>query len=187
MAWKNRKKAKSLRALPIDLRELAGEPMESIAARVREATSAGLSVFDVGSAQRYVSSGRLVAPMGTHVDVSGSGVRIRHGVSSRALSVRDLSVTPGLDRPTTGADRQRVTVEGRRGNAIEVPDGFIWAGSIFMRTDRGRSFKSAKSWLVKSGADPSPARMLGDAANDVMSAEIDILLRGLDDAGTDNK
>lgn len=186
MAWRNRKKVKPLRALPIDLRELAGKPIESIAARVREATSAGLSVFDTGSAQRYVSSGRLVAPMGTHVDVSGSGVRIRHGVSSRALSVRDLSVIPGLDRPTTGADRQRVMVEGRRGNAVEVPDGFIWEGSIFMRTGR-RSFKSAKSWLVKSGADPSPARMLGDAASDVMSAEIDILLRGLNDAGTDNK
>lgn len=181
MAKGKSRKAQPLRTLPVDLSALAGQPMESIRARIQEARATALSVFDTGAAQRYVASGKLAAPMGTHVAVSAKGVRIRHGVSSRALSIRDLRVTPGLDRPTTGANRQRVTVEGKRGMEIEVPRGFIWNGTVFMRQPTGRKIAPAKAWLVAAGADPSPAAMLGDCARDVIDAETAVLLRGLED------
>lgn len=173
-----------MRILPVDLQRLADAPMEVVEANVREAASTALSVFDTRSMRGFVSSGRLVAPMGTHVSMSKKGVTIRHGVSARALSVRDLHVTPALSHPTTGANRQRVTVEGKRGNAVEVPRGFIWNGAIFMRDETGRKVSSAKGWLVAAGADPSPAAMLGACGGDVLDAEADRLMQGLDDAGS---
>ena len=172
-----------MRTLPVDLRRLADAPIEVIEANAREAAATALSVFDTRSAQGFVASGRLVAPMGTHVDASRKGITIRHGVSARAISIRDLNVTPPLSQPTTGAMRQRVTVEGRRGNAIEVPRGFIWNGTVFMRDATGRKIAPAKNWLIAAGADPSPAAMLGACGGDVLDAEADRLMRGLDDAG----
>lgn len=176
-----------MRTLPVDLQRLADAPMEVVEANVREAASTALSVFDTRSMQGFVASGRLVSPMGTHVTMSKKGVTIRHGVSARALSVRDLHVTPALSYPTTGAMRQRVTVEGKRGNAVEVPRGFIWNGAIFMRDETGRKIASAKGWLMAAGADPSPAAMLGACGGDVLDAEADRLMRGLDDAGNNGQ
>lgn len=172
-----------MRTLPVDLRRLADAPMEVVEANVREAASTALSVFDSRSMQGFVASGRLVAPMGTHVTMSKKGVTIRHGVSARALSLHSLHVTPALSHPTTGANRQRVTVEGKRGNAVEVPRGFIWNETILMRDETGRKVASAKGWLVAAGADPSPAAMLGACGGDVLDAEADRLMQGLDDAG----
>lgn len=176
---KRRKKSKPLRALPVDLSVLAGAPIEAIEANVAVATATALSVFDSRTQANYVASGRAVAPMGTVVETSKDGVTIRHMVSARPISISDLSVSPSLVVPTTGRDRKRVTVEGKRGRVIEVPRGFIWNFSIFMRRETGRKIDNAKAWLVHAGADPSPAAMLGDAAPDVIAAETDRLLHGL--------
>lgn len=170
----------------MDLSALAEAPVEALKAHVKEAAATALSVFDTGSAQRYVSSGKKVAPMGTHIEITKKGVRIRHGVSARAISIRDLRVTPGLGHPTTGASRQRVTVDGKRGQEIEVPRGFVWNGSVFMRRETGRKIDNAKNWLVAAGADPSPAAMLGDCGSDVLAAESAELMRGLDDYRSTN-
>lgn len=176
---RRRKKSKSLRALPVDLSVLAGAPIEAIEAHVAEATATALSVFDSRTQANYVASGRAVAPMATVVKTSEGGVTIRHMVSARPISISDLAVSPSLVIPTTGRDRKRVTVEGKRGRVIEVPRGFIWNFSVFMRREVGRGIDNAKSWLIRAGADPSPAAMLGDAAPDVIAAETDSLLRGL--------
>lgn len=186
-ARKRSRKAQKIQALPLDLQRLADAPMEVIEANVVQAAATALSVFDATSAQKFVSSGKQSAPMGTHVAISKRGVKIRHGVSSRALSINDLCVTPALTHPTTGADRQRVTVEGRRGREIEVPRGFIWSNTVFMRDKTGRKVAPAKGWLIKAGADPSPAVMLGEAAPDVIAAETEVLMRGLENAGKDGK
>ncbi len=179
---KRARKSKPLRTLPVALQQLADAPMESIALRANAAASLGVSVFDAVSAQKFVSSGRLTAPMGTRITVTRKGVTIRQAVSRRALSIRDLHVSPGLDMSTTGANRRRITAEGRRGHVIEVPRGFVWNSTIFMRDETGRKIKPAKGFLIKSGADPSPAAMLGVASKDVIDAETAELLRGLDDA-----
>ena len=179
---KRLRKSKPLRTLPIALQQLANAPMEVIAARAESAASLGVSVFDTISAQKFVSSGRLTAPMGTRITITNKGVTIRQAVSRRALSIRDLRISPGLGTPTTGANRHRVTAEGKRGLVIEVPRGFVWNNTIFMRDQTGRKIASAKNFLIKSGADPSPAAMLGVAAGDVLAAETAELLRGLDDA-----
>lgn len=181
------KKAKPLRSLPVDLQRLADAPIEVIQASVSQAVATALSVFDTTAAQKFVSSGKQSAPMGTHIAISKRGVKIRHGVSARALSISDLRITPALSHPTTGASRQRVTAEGRRGREIEVPRGFIWNGTVFMRNETGRKIAPAKGWLIAAGADPSPAAMLGEAAPDVMAAETDALMRGFDDAGKDGE
>lgn len=178
---KRARKSKPLQTLPVALQQLADAPMESIALRANAAASLGVSVFDAVSAQKFVSSGRLTAPMGTRITITKKGVTIRQMVSRRALSIRDLRVSPGLGTPTTGANRQRVTVEGKRGLVIEVPRGFVWNNTIFMRDQTGRKIAPAKNFLIKSGADPSPAAMLGVAAGDVLAAETAELLRGLDD------
>ena len=185
MAKRGRKKP--LQTLPVDLQRLADAPMEALSARVQEATATALSVFDTGAARRFVSSGKAVAPMGTHVERSKKGIKIRHGVSARAISIRDLIIRPGLDRPTTGANRQRVTAEGRRGREIEVPRGFVWNHTVFMRDETGRKIAPAKNWLIAAGADPSPAAMLGEMAPDALAAETAKLLEGLDDAGADGE
>lgn len=181
------RKAKPLRSLPVDLQRLADAPVEVIQANVSQAVATALSVFDTTSAQKFVSSGKQSAPMGTHIAVSKRGVKIRHGVSARALSISDLRITPALSHPTTGASRQRVTAEGRRGREIEVPRGFIWSNTVFMRDVTGRKIAPAKGWLIAAGADPSPAAMLGEAAPDVMAAETEALMRGFGDAGKDGE
>lgn len=175
------RKSKPLRTLPIALQQLANAPIEAVATRAQAAASLGVSVFDAVSAQKFVSSGRLTAPMGTRITVTRKGVTIRQAVSRRPISIRDLRISPGLDTPTTGANRRRITAEGRRGRVIEIPRGFIWNGTVFMRDETGRKVKPAKGFLVKSGADPSPAAMLGVASKDVIDAETAELLRGLDD------
>lgn len=179
---KRLRKSKPLRTLPVALQQLANAPMESIALRANGAASLGVSVFDTISAQKFVSSGRLTAPMGTRITITKKGVTIRQAVSRRALSIRDLHVSPGLGTPTTGANRRRITAEGKRGLVVEVPRGFVWNNTIFMRDQTGRKITPAKNFLIKSGADPSPAAMLGVAAGDVLAAETAELLRGLDDA-----
>ena len=178
---KRLRKSKPLRTLPIALQQLANAPIEAVSARAQAAASLGVSVFDTISSQKFVSSGRLTAPMGTRITVTRKGVTIRQAVSRRALSIRDLHVSPGLDMSTTGANRHRVTAEGKRGLVIEVPRGFVWNNTIFMRDETGRKIKPAKGFLIKSGADPSPAAMLGVASKDVIDAETAELLRGLDD------
>lgn len=183
---KRLRKSKPLRTLPIALQQLANAPMEVIAARAQGAASLGVSVFDAISARKFVSSGRLTAPMGTRITITKKGVTIRQAVSRRALSIRDLHVSPGLAMSTTGANRHRVTAEGKRGLVIEVPRGFVWNNTIFMRDQTGRKIASAKNFLIKSGADPSPAAMLGVAAGDVLAAETAELLRGLDDVKRTN-
>lgn len=178
---KRARKSKPLRTLPVALQQLADAPMESIALRATAAASLGVSVFDAVSAQKFVSSGRLTAPMGTRITVTRKGVTIRQAVSRRPISIRDLHVSPGLGTPTTGANRRRITAEGWRGRLVDVPRGFVWNNTIFMRDETGRKIKPAKGFLIKSGADPSPAAMLGVASKDVIDAETAELLRGLDD------
>lgn len=187
MAKKRGKKKKPLKALPVDLSQMADAPMAAVRAHAQEAALTAVSVFDTRTAEKFVASGKSVAPMGTTIKVEDKGVTIRHGVSSKPPSIREFSVTPGLDVPTTGANRQRVTVEGWRGRPIEVPRGFIWNGTIFMRAETGRGIAPAKDWIIRAGGCPSPAAMLGASANDVISAETAKLLEGLDAYGEDSK
>jgi hypothetical protein len=187
MAKRRGKKKKPLRALPVDLSRMAGAPMTAVRAHAQEAALTAVSVFDTRTAEKFVASGKSVAPMGTTIKLEDKGVTIRHGVSSKAPSIRAFSVTPGLDVPTTGADKRRVTVEGWRGRPIEVPRGFIWNGTIFMRAETGRGIAPAKDWIIRAGGCPSPAAMLGASANDVISAETAKLLEGLDAYGKDSE
>lgn len=185
MARRGRKN-KPLRALPVDISRMADAPMTAVRAHAQEAALAAVSVFDTSSSQKFVASGKDVAPMGTIIKVEKDGVTIRHGVSSKPVSIRELSVSPGLGTRTTGNNRQRVTVEGKRGVKVEVPRGFIWNGTIFMRNANGRGIAPAKGWIIRAGGDPSPAAMLGASANDVIDAETNKLLEGLDSYAGDN-
>lgn len=185
MTKKNAKKSR-LQTLPVDLSRMAGEPVDAVIARAEEAAAASVSVFDTRNAQNFVTSGKASAPMAHTVRASDSGVTIRLVVSSRPLSIRDLRVRPGLDSPTTGSRRTAVRVMGRVGREIEVPRGFIWNGSVFMRDAVGRKISNAKSFLIKSGADPSPARMLGESQDDVAAAALAVLSEAVDGVQSKN-
>lgn len=183
-----RKNKGKLNTLPLDLSRMADEPIEAVIARAEDAVAAAVGVFDTRNAQNFVASGKSNAPMGHTIIASKSGVTIRLAVSSRPLSIRDLRVRPGLGSPTTGSRRAAVHVMGRVGKDIEVPRGFIWNGSVFMRDATGRKIANAKTFLIKSGADPSPARMLGEAQDDVAAAALAVLSEAIDGIqGKDNQ
>ena len=180
MVARRRSKDK-LYTLPLDLSRMADGPIEAVIARAENAAVAAVDVFDTRSAQNFVTSGKAFAPMGHTIKASKSGVTLKLAVSSRALSIKDLRVRPGLGSPTTGSRRTAVHVMGRVGKDIEVPRGFIWNNSVFMRRDAtGRKIENAKAFLISSGADPSPARMLGEAQGDVASAALESLSEAID-------
>lgn len=183
---KHGKKGK-LQALPLDLSAMANEPIEAVIANTEQAYHAAVDVFDVQSSQTFVSSGRSVAPMGRKISASKNGVKITLVVSPKPLHINDLDVRPGLSNDTTGANRQRVTVSGRKSTVIEAPRGFIWNGSVFMRRKDSRKIDNAKAFLIKAGADPSPARMLGECAEEVSSAAVAVLSEAIDNAGKNSK
>lgn len=181
MAKRRQKKQKGLKTLPLDLSAMAGEPMESIQAHALAAYDSAVEVFDAKSSERYVFAGKLAAPMGKQIRASKKGVTVKLFVAAKPVSLRRLQVRPGLSVPTTGRNRSAVHVAAEKGRDIEVPRGFVWNGGIFMRRENGRKIDSAKSFLVKAGADISPAAVLGRLKGDVIQAATDALLEGLDD------
>lgn len=180
MAKRGGKKGK-LATLPLDLSAMAGEPMESIQAHALAAYDSAVEAFDAKSSERYVFAGRDAAPMGKRVEASKDGLTLRLLVSARPVSVRNLRVRPGLTVPTTGGNRAAVFAASEKGRDIEVPRGFVWNGGIFQRRENEpRKIDSAKAFLVKAGADFSPAAVLGRLKDDVVKAATDALLGGLD-------
>lgn len=185
MTKRRQKKQKGLKTLPLDISAMAGEPMESIQARVLAAYDSAVEVFDEKSSQLYVFSGKAAAPMGKQIQASQNGVTVKLFVSVKPVSFRYLQVRPGLSVSTTGRNRSAVHVAAKKGRDIEVPRGFIWNGGIFMRRENERKIDSAKAFLVKAGADFSPAAVLGQLKGDVIQAATDALLEGLDGKGKD--
>lgn len=182
MAKRRQKKQKGLKALPLDISAMAGEPMESIQAHALAAYDSAVEVFDAKSSERYVFAGKLAAPMGKQIRASKKGVTVRLFVAAKPVSFRHLQVRPGLSVPTTGRNRSAVHVAAEKGRDIEVPRGFVWNGGIFMRReDEPRKIDRAKPFLVKAGADISPAAVLGRLKGDVIQAATDALLEGLGD------
>lgn len=178
---RRQKKQKGLKTLPLDISAMAGEPMESIQAHALAAYDSAVEAFDAKSSEQYVFSGRDAAPMGKRVEASKDGLTLRLLVSARPVSARNLRVRPGLTVPTTGSNRAAVFAASETGRDIEVPRGFIWNGGIFQRRENEpRKIDSAKAFLVKAGADLSPAAVLGRLKDDVVKAATDALLGGLD-------
>lgn len=191
MAKRRQKRQKGLKTLPLDISAMAGEPMEAIQAHALAAYDSAVEAFDAKSSERYVFAGKLAAPMGKQIRASKKGVTVKLFVAAKPVSFRHLQVRPGLSVPTTGRNRSAVRVAAEKGRDIEVPRGFIWNGGIFMRTgtrkDKWRGVDSAKSFLVKAGADISPAAVLGRLKGDVIQAATDALLEGLDGKGKDSQ
>jgi hypothetical protein len=195
MAKKAKKKTGSagrLQTLPLDLSRLAAEPIEAVQARASDAVRAAVQVFDTSSASAFVFSGKDAAPMGSRIELSDKGVKIRVAVSSKPESLRFLDVRPGLSPDTTGARRAEVSVMASRARGfVSVPNGFVWDERIFMRqgnkrTKTGKSvFVNAKKFLIKAGADPSPSVLLGAAKDQVLDALTASILEGIENAGKD--
>ena len=192
----NYRKDLSLNALPLDLRAMADEPVEAIQARAGAAAQAALAAFDLGASGKFVFYGPQSAPMHTTVKSSKKGVTIICIVSDRPVRTKYLAVSPTLTRDTTGRNRQAITVSGRIGQSVEVPNGFVWSHSIWRRISgyhEGKDGKvrsnitSARPWLVNAGANPSPANVLAATENEVTGAVTELLLRAIDDAGKDSK
>jgi hypothetical protein len=180
VAKRGGKKGK-LATLPLDLSAMAGEPMESIQAHALAAYDSAVEAFDARCGERYVFAGRGAAPMGKRVEASKDGLTLRLLVSARPVSVRNLRVRPGLTVATTGSNRAAVFAASEKGRDVEVPRGFVWNGGIFQRRENDpRKIDSAKAFLVKAGADLSPAAVLGRLKDDVVKAATDALLGGLD-------
>ena len=187
MAKRRQKKQKGLKTLPLDLSAMAGEPMESIQAHALAAYDSAVGAFDVKTSEQYVFSGRGAAPMGKRIEMSKDGLTLRLFVSARPVSIHNLQVSPGLSVATTGRNRSTVHVASEKGQDIEVPRGFVWNTGIFQRREGTRKIDSAKPFLVKSGADLSPAAVLGRLKSDVIQAATDMLLEGLDGKGKDTQ
>lgn len=179
------KKSDKLQTLPADLSALAGAPIAALKARASEAVSAAVSTFDERTASAFVFSGKDASPMGSEVSVSDKGAKIRVMVSRAPVRLQWLQVSPDLSVDTTGARRQPVRVTGVNGRVVEVPRGFIWDTLIFQR--QGKKIVNAKSFLVKSLADPSPAYALGKSSESVSSAALQALSGILNDAGENRK
>lgn len=180
-----KKKAGKLTTLPADLSSLAGQPMAVVKAHVQEAIQSAQSSFDTQTAEKFVFSGRDTAPLGSVVSQSSDGVTVRLRVSSSAVPLEALSVSPSLSTDTTGNRRQRVSVTGMKSRTIDVSNGFIWDGKIFMR--QGKTFVNAKKFLLKTAADPSPAFALAASSDAVADSAINALMGALDDAGENRK
>ena len=197
MAKKAKKKTGSagrLQTLPLDLSRLAAEPIEAVQARASDAVRAAVQVFDTESAAGFEVFGKAAAPMGSKIELSDKGVKIRVAVSKKPVPVRYVNVLPGLTPDTTGARRAEVRVLANKARGfVSVPMGFIWREGVFMRqgnkrTSSGKSaFVNAKSFLVSAGADPSPAFLLGSAKDAVVEALTLPLLESIDNAGKDSK
>lgn len=187
MAKRGGKKGR-LATLPLDLSAMAGEPMESIQAHALAAYDSAVEVFDAKSSERYVFAGKLAAPMGKQIRTSKKGVTVKLFVAAKPVSFRRLQVRPGLTVPTTGSNRAAVFAASEKGRDVEVPRGFVWDGGIFQRRENEpRKIDSAKAFLVKAGADLSPAAVLGRLKDDVIQAATDALLEGLDGKGKDTQ
>ncbi|MEE1348384.1 MAG: hypothetical protein U0K36_10975 [Bacteroidales bacterium] len=181
--------------LPIDLRRLADEPLESLKARVDLAAAAAVSAFDTAAGLSFTFSGKDAAPMNTRTRLTESGVSILCVVSGRAVAENFLVVRPDLSRDTTGLNRQPILASGRKGQWVEVPSGFIWNHRIFRSVGWGYTrigyytgemmtrITSARPWLVNAGADPSPANVLASTKEHVFDAAMTLLLEGIDNAG----
>jgi hypothetical protein len=182
---KRGKKGK-LQTLPLDISAMAGEPLERVAAVAGAAYQEAVHAYDAGTSQAFVASGKSVAPMGHRVKVSTSGVTLTLAVGTTPLSISSLDVRPGLGVATTGNNRQPVRVTGKKSLTVDVPRGFIWNGGVFMRRENLRKIDNAKPFLIKAGADPSPARMLWESQREVVEAATSIFL-GAIDAGKNRK
>lgn len=177
----------------VDLTRMANEPMEAIFANINMAYEAAVKTYDLSNAEKFVVSGKNKTPMGRKITWSmlrrsPTSVTLKLFVSKKPLSIRDLYVRPSLDHDTTGRNRQPVFVTCRKSKTIEVPDGFIWNGTVFMRTgDWDKPITSAKSFLIKAGADVSPARMLGEVKQEVVEAVLGVFSEAVDNAGKNGK
>lgn len=190
----------------VDLTRMANEPMEAILANINVAYEAAVKTYDLSNAEKFVVSGKNKTPMGrklswSMVQRSPKSVTLKLYVSKRPVSIKDLFVRPNLSQDTTGANRQPVYVTCRKTVTIAVPKGFIWNGSIFMRlgeeysewrwSSRQREYKekiiNAKPFLIKSGADVSPALMLGEVKREVIDAAVEVFSGSIDGTGKNSK
>lgn len=169
-----------LNTLPLDISAMANEPLERVVAVAEAAYQDAVHTFDRETSQAFVASGKSVAPMGHRVKVSTSGVTLTLAVSPKSISISELDVQPGLEVDTTGNNRQPVRVTARASKTVEVPRGFVWNGSVFMRRENSRKIDNAKPFLIKAGADPSPAAMLGTTQDAVAAAAVSVFTEAVD-------
>lgn len=171
----------ALKTLPVDLSALAGAPLDAIKSTAYVAAIKGVKAFDAGADAVSVFSGRRDAPMKDRVRVTKDGVTIRLHVSPRPVRISALRVSPSLSVSTTGKARRPVKAQGlKEGRVVEIPRGFIWNGSIFMRNEKKRGIVSAKSYLVSAGVEISPALVLGRVADDVTKSVMQALTGAVD-------
>lgn len=93
--------------------------------------------FDVLSNQRFTRSGQSVFPMRTRMTIGKRAVKYTLSVSRKRMPMWKFDIAPDLSSDTTGRNRKPITFAFRRGQALSLPQGFIWKGMVYRRIGSG--------------------------------------------------
>lgn len=161
-----------IRGLDLDLARLSTREAEDLRIRIERAAARGVKAFDAFAH----SATETHPPIAAHVSHSKRENKLILAVSGRAPTFRLVKVDPGLSTPTTGRNRQKVTVSGWSSRSVSIPRGFVWNGTVMQRLEGyGRDFTSARRYAAAHGALPSPAQILARCQSEVIGAVMEEL------------
>lgn len=161
-----------LKDFGVNLSRMASKELDAFRKRMSRAAERGVKAFDSYAHTKTETH----PPMAAHLHFSKRYNTITLAVSGMYPSFDLVKVNPGLETPTTGRNRRRVTVTGWTNRAVTVERGFVWNGLVQRRLeDFNRRFTSARPYLLSIDALPSPAQIFFRCRGEVVSAVMEAL------------